>query len=58
VLCNHNVIIIGSDQPSIQDITDHVLLKAAAKWKELGENLSLKLHVLQNIGAQHGEVTF
>jgi len=40
----------------MQDINNHVLQEVATKWKELGEKLSLKLHILQNIEAQHGEV--
>ena len=51
------ILIIGSDHPTMQDINNHVLQEVATKWKELGEKLSLKLHILQNIRAEHREVS-
>ena len=30
---------IGSDRPSLNDLYDHVVIKAADKWKDLGVNL-------------------
>ena len=34
-----NIIRIGSDRPSLKDLYDHVVMKVADKWKDLGVHL-------------------
>ena len=40
---------LGKEKPPLHELNDHVVPRWASSWKELGTQLKLEQHLLQNI---------
>ena len=47
----------GRGRPSLKQLSDHVLQKAAVKWRYIGIQLSIDSSVLDNIKENHKQVS-
>ena len=52
-MCTSNVIYTGKEKPNIKDIHNYVVPQWASKWRQLGTQLNIDQHLMDNIEHDH-----